>query len=73
MYRMRTRSTLSSLNKVTAAIWVAKYDDIVPDVESGLAKAAPSIHLGFPLWFFKREQADSLVTVILDEWGILNE
>jgi hypothetical protein len=73
IFRMRTRSALSPLNAQTTAIWVSKYDDIVPEVESGIARAARSFHCGFPLWFFKRSQVDSLVTVIFDEWGILGE
>ena len=73
MYRMRARSTLSAVDRETVAIWVNKYSYIEPEVREGIAVAAPSFHLGFPLWFFNREAADSLVTVIFDEWGILAE
>jgi hypothetical protein len=71
MYRMRARSDQSALNGGTIAIWVAKYEDVVPEVSSGIAVAAPSFHFGVPLWFFKRSSVDSIATVVFDEWGIL--
>jgi hypothetical protein len=73
MYRMRARSTLSVVDMETVAIWVNKYSHIVPDVTGGVAVAAPSVHLGFPLWFFDHDSADSLATVIFNEWQILAE
>jgi hypothetical protein len=73
MYRMRTASSVSALDRTTIGIWVTKYQDIVPDIppESGLAIAAPSFHFGFPLWFFDRAQGDQLTDLIFSKWGIL--
>ena len=73
MYRMRTRNTRSAIDRTVVALWVDKYSHIVPDVDEGIAKAARSVHFGFPLWFFDRSAVDSIATVILDEWGILEE
>jgi len=73
MYRMRTRSTLSPLRDATIAIWVRKYDSVIPDVQSGIAVAARSVHFGFPLWFFDPSQVDKIVGVVFEEWGILAE
>jgi len=68
---MRARSEYSALNDAAVAIWVAKYEHVLPDVSSGAAVAGPSVHFGFPLWFFRRSSVDSIVTVVFDEWGIL--
>jgi hypothetical protein len=70
MYRMRSYDERSALDGGTVAIWVSKYDTVVPDVASGVAVAAPSVHFGFPLWFFARAQVDSLAAAIFDEWEI---
>ena len=70
MYRMRARSTLSAIDNGVVMLWVSKYEDIVPDVESGVAVAGKSFHFGFPLWFFNREGVDQIIDVVLDEWGI---
>jgi hypothetical protein len=71
IYRMRAASEKSALNGCAVALWVTKYEHVVPDVASGAGIAAPSFHFGFPLWFFKRSSIDSIVTVVFDEWGIL--
>jgi hypothetical protein len=73
MYRVRTRITSSAVDSVTAAIWITKYEDIEPDIKTGGAVAARSVHFGFPLWFFDRSAADAIVGVIFTEWGILKE
>jgi len=73
MYRFRAMNEASVLNDCTVAIWVTRYDDIVPDVSGGIALAAPSFHFGFPLWFFRREAVDSIADVIFAEWGISAE
>jgi hypothetical protein len=70
MYRMKAYDERSAIDGGTIAIWVSKYDTVVPDVSAGIAVAAPSVHFGFPLWFFKRAEVDSVVAVIFDEWGI---
>ena len=60
----------SALNGCVAAIWVTKYDDVVPDALTGSGVAAASVHFGFPLWFIRRSAVDSVVSVVFDEWGI---
>jgi hypothetical protein len=70
MYRMRSKDEDSALDYGTIAFWITKYSDIVPDVTSGAAVAAPSFHLGFPLWFFERSGVDSLMNVVFQTWGI---
>ncbi len=71
MYRMRSRNMLSAVNNTTIAVWVTKYAGIVPEAVSGIAVAAPSVHFGFPLWFFDRDAVDQIVEVIFTEWQIL--
>jgi hypothetical protein len=68
MYRMRTRSTYSAVDKATIAFWSTKYATVLANVPG--AVAAPSVQMGFPLWFFDRAQADSIADVIFTEWGI---
>ena len=70
MYRMKARDFLSPMHLQTIAIWVTKYDDVIPNVTSGPAVAAASVHMGFPLWFFDREQAGQIADVIFEEWGL---
>lgn len=70
-FRMRAAGSTSALNDCAVALWLTKYEDIVPDPLSGPAVAAPSIHFGFPLWFFRHETVDSIAAVIFDRWGIL--
>jgi hypothetical protein len=70
MYRMKSKNTMSALNNQTVALWVTKYADVVPDVASGIAVAAPSAHFGFELWFFDRSQVSQIVDAIFGEWGI---
>ena len=72
IFRMRTASSISALDHTTIGIWVTKYQDILPDIppESGVAVAASSFHLGFPLWFFDRTQGDQFMDVVFNEWGI---
>jgi hypothetical protein len=70
MYRMKTRNSLSVLSNGAVALWLTKYEEVVPIVESGIAVAAPSVHFGLPLWFFDRDDVDQIVDVIFDEWQI---
>jgi hypothetical protein len=72
MYRMRTASSISALDRTTVGIWVTKYQEVVPDIppESGLALAAASFHLGFPLWFMDPAQSNQFIDVVFNEWGI---
>ncbi|MBN1886327.1 MAG: hypothetical protein JW876_12495 [Candidatus Krumholzibacteriota bacterium] len=68
LYRMRSRNATSVVNGGTIAFWITSHADVVPPVAGGVA--APSIHCGFPLWFFDHAQADSLVDAVFGEWGI---
>jgi hypothetical protein len=71
IYRMRSRNSLSVINDQTVAIWITKYEDVIPAVESGVAVAARSVHFGFPLWFFDRAAVDEIVEIVFDEWQIM--
>jgi hypothetical protein len=71
LFRMRAKSTSSALHNQPCALWVTKYSRIVPDVESGLAVAAPSLHLGFELWYFNRTQGQAVVDAMFRRWQIL--
>jgi hypothetical protein len=51
-------------------LWLSKYDHVVPDVEIGVAVAAPSAHFGFELWFFNRAQVNAIIDLIFQKWGI---
>lgn len=72
-YRMRTRDPASALDHAAVALWITRYEEIVPTVTRGVAAAAPSVHFGFPLWFFAPGATDSIATVVLGEWGILTD
>jgi hypothetical protein len=71
IYSMRAKSEHSALNDAAVALWVTKYERVVPEVSAGTGVAAASFHFGFPLWFFRRSAVDSIVAVVFDEWGIL--
>ncbi len=71
IYSMRAKSEFSPLNDAAVALWVTKYEHVVPEVSAGTGVAAASFHFGFPLWFFRRSAVDSVVAVVFDEWGIL--
>jgi hypothetical protein len=68
LYRMRAASPSSVLDGQAVAIWVTRFDDIVPDTPGGVA--APSVHFGFPLWFFRHESVDSIAAAVFGRWGI---
>jgi hypothetical protein len=70
LYRMRAKADSSALDYGTVALWVTKYEHVVPEVSSGVGVGAPSFHFGFPLWFFRRSSADSIAGAVFDEWGI---
>jgi hypothetical protein len=70
LYRMRARDPASALDHGTVAVWITRYEETVPDAAAGIAVAAPSVHFGFPLWFFGPAAADSIAAVIFEEWGI---
>jgi len=73
MYRMRSKNSYSVLNNTTVALFVTKYDQIIPDIppEYQQGVAAPSFHFGLPLWFFNRSQVDQIIDVVFSEWGLL--
>lgn len=71
IYSMRAKSEYSALNDAAVALWVTKYEHVVPEVSAGTGVAAASFHFGFPLWFFRRSAVDSIAAVVFDEWGIL--
>ncbi len=71
MYRMKAKNTNSALHNQTVAVWVTKYAQVVPDVASGVAVAAPSAHFGFEWWFFDRTQGRAIINVIFQKWRIL--
>jgi hypothetical protein len=75
MYRMKTRSSLSAVNNTVIALWLNKYEDVVPDIpaESGVGVAAPSVHFGFPLWFFDHDAVNQITDILFAEWGLLAE
>jgi hypothetical protein len=68
LYRMRAASSSSVLDGQPVAIWVTRFDDIVPETPCGVA--APSVHFGFPLWYFRHESADSIADAVFRRWGI---
>ena len=70
IYRMKAKSEYSVLNDCTVALWVTRHEGVVPQAASGPVVAAPSLHFGFPLWFFERADVDSIVQVVFEEWGI---
>ncbi len=71
IYSMKAKSEYSALNDCAVALWVTKYEHVVPEVSAGTGVAAASFHFGFPLWFFRRSAVDSVAAVVFDEWGIL--
>ena len=68
IYRMRAASGLSAVDGQPVAFWFTRYEGIVPDAPGGVA--APSVHFGFPLWYFRHESADSIADVIFGRWGL---
>jgi hypothetical protein len=68
IYRMKARSTRSVLNDQAVAVWISRYQNVVPDAPGGVA--AKSFHFGFPLWFFNRAAVDQIVDVVFSEWQI---
>ena len=73
MYRMRSKNSYSVLNNTTVALFLTKYEDIIPDIppEYMQGVAAPSFHFGFPLWFFNRGQVDDIIDLVFSEWALL--
>lgn len=64
IYRMEAFSPESPVDGSAVALWLTGGDAGSPE--------SPSVHLGFPLWFIERAQADSLARAVFDAWGILD-
>ncbi len=69
LYRIRTRMAFSPIDNTVIAFWLTKHADVKAVAEGTVA--APSVHFGFPLWFFDREQANAIADAIFDRWNIL--
>ncbi|HSG28705.1 MAG TPA: hypothetical protein VLA34_09510, partial [Candidatus Krumholzibacterium sp.] len=69
LYRMRAAAAESPVNEGVVAIWMTEYADVTAMGVAG-AVAAPSVHFGFPLWFFRETTVDSIADVIFDIWEI---
>ncbi len=70
VYRMRAGSEYSALDRCAVAIWITEFENIAAGTADGAAVAAPSVHFGFPLWFFRKSSVDSIADVIFAKWGI---
>ena len=68
VYRMRAASPYSSIDGQAVALWITRFEDVTPDAPGGVP--APSIHFGFPLWYFRHESVDSIADVVFERWGI---
>ncbi|MBN1163038.1 MAG: hypothetical protein JXB45_00530, partial [Candidatus Krumholzibacteriota bacterium] len=68
IYRMRARHPRASTNDAVFAFWTTRYAHVI--ALSPGAVAAPSVHFGLPLWYFNREQVDSIATAIFNKWHI---
>jgi len=68
LYRHYARITRSPLHRQPVAFWYSRH----AHVNAGRpgCVAAPSVHFGFPLWFFDRLQADSAATAVFDVWQL---
>jgi hypothetical protein len=71
LFKMKAKNSLSPLNDQAIALWVTKYSHVKPDVASGISVAAPSLHLGFELWYFNRTQGTRIVDAMFRKWQIL--
>jgi len=63
IYRMRAADGASVLDGQPVAVWATGF-------EGGGATAPPSVHFGFPLWFFRPEESDSTADAVFSMWGI---
>lgn len=70
LYRMEAKSGASPLDGAVVALLLSKHADVIPESSVGPRVAAPSVHFGFPLWFFDRSAADSVADAIFARWGI---
>jgi hypothetical protein len=70
LYLMEAKNGASPLDGGAVALWLVKYEGVTPQASTGPRVAAPSVHFGFPLWFFRRSAADSVADAIFARWGI---
>jgi hypothetical protein len=68
LYRQISMNTRSVLNDQPIAFWHTRYAGVVPTPPGCVA--APSVHFGFPLWYFNRAQVDSIARAIFNIWQI---
>ena len=68
MYRATAMNSWSVVHNATVAFWYSKYASVQASPPGCVA--APSVHIGFPLWFFNRAQVDSLATTIFHQWQL---
>jgi hypothetical protein len=68
MYRATTMNAWSVVYNSSVAFWHTRYADVRATAPGCIA--APSVHIGFPLWFFDRDQVDSLATAIFTQWQL---
>ncbi len=71
LYRMRSRNSRSCVDSTVVAFWTTKYADVTNDSPGYVA--APSVHFGFPLWFFNRYDVYALADAIFERWQIAAE
>ena len=55
LYRMRAKADSSALNNCTVAIWVTKYENVVPEVSSGIARARAELSFRVSAVVFQAE------------------
>jgi hypothetical protein len=65
LYRMRAASSASVLDGQPVAIWITRYGDVIPG-----APAAPSVHFGLPLWYFRHESVEAIADAVFERWGL---
>jgi hypothetical protein len=68
LYREVALNTRSVVHNQPVAFWYSSYADRVADKPGCVA--APSVHFGFPLWFYDRVQVDSIATAIFRTWQV---
>ena len=68
---MRTMDDASVLNDTPIAVWSTVHSHVVADAPR--AVAAPSLHLGFPPWYFNRDEMREFSRVVFRMWNILHE
>ncbi len=68
MYRSTAMNSWSVVHNASVAFWYSKYAEVQASPAGCIA--APSVHIGFPLWFFNRSQVDSLATAIFNTWQL---